>query len=145
MRKSVIVYQELLLCTFLPNNCTVRILFVGVNLKNKSMSVHKGVHHVITDYTKCVETNGPILGWGYIISVPCRAIKLKPDSKEKSIILILSLFKVLVLCSSWSFAFLIFKKYCIIKYYLSCLLDFKFMFEADTSLTSPQSVFCVIY
>lgn len=56
------MYQELLLCTFLPNNSTVRIVFVGVNPKNERMSIHKGVRHAITDYTKCVKTNRPTLG-----------------------------------------------------------------------------------
>lgn len=26
------------------------------------MNIHKGVHHGITDYTKCVETNGTNIG-----------------------------------------------------------------------------------
>lgn len=47
------------------------------------MSIHRDVHHGITDKSECVETSEPTLGCGYVISVPFKAIKLETEAKGK--------------------------------------------------------------
>lgn len=47
------------------------------------MSIHRNVHHGISDYTECWETSGLTLGYGYIFSVLCRTIKLETEAKGK--------------------------------------------------------------
>lgn len=69
------MYQEPLLCIFLPSSSTLGILFLGDNPKYGSMNSHKDIHRGITDCTEYVETlNGPTLCCAYKISVPCGAI-----------------------------------------------------------------------